>query len=119
MLVGAELFDPRVGDDPALLELLFAQFATGFLDRLAPGNLHFELPFETEHNIEKVDRLGVEVVDQGRFGLHFFFVTAEGVGDDFGHFRIDRLDGILTDVLVTHFCYILMPPSTPKTCPVM
>ena len=52
---------PGVGDDALLLELRLGQVAARILDDLAARDLHLEGALEPEHDVEEVDRLGVQL----------------------------------------------------------
>ena len=58
------VFDSGIGDNATLLEFLLAQLSTGFFHRFAARDFHFEFTLEPENDVEKVNRLGVEIADQ-------------------------------------------------------
>ena len=62
-----ELLEPlqaRFGDQAFLLELRLGQVAAGVLNDLAARDLHPERAFEPKHEVEEVDRLGIQALDQ-------------------------------------------------------
>src|SRR4029078_123224 len=61
--VEPQTLHPDVGHDPLLLEFLFRQVASRVLGDLAARDLELERSLQAEHEVEEVDRLGVEPVD--------------------------------------------------------
>ncbi len=87
---------------PPLLEVGFGQVAARVLDDLAARDLDAEAALEPEHEVEEVDRLGVEPFDQRYLQLDVADVAAERVGDDLRDLGEYRLDLLLADDLFFH-----------------
>ncbi len=76
-----------LGDDALALELGLGQRPACVLDDLAARDLHAEAALEPEHEVEEVDRLGIQTLDQRDLRLDVLDVAAERVGDDLRDLR--------------------------------
>src|SRR3990172_5810801 len=68
----------RVADD-VIDRLLHCRNLLGFLIR----DLHLEFLLEGHHQLDRVERVGAEVIDEGRFVLGLGLVDAQLLGNDF------------------------------------
>src|SRR5262252_5832041 len=107
----AQALQAGLGHHALLLELSLGQIAARVLDDLAARNLDLESAFQPEHEIEEVDRLGIEPLDQRHVELDLIHVAPESIGDGLRHRRVDGLNLLFRGF--SHSSHsILKPPST-------
>ncbi len=86
----AQALHAGLGHHALLLELRLRQVAARFLDDLAARDLELEGALQAEHEVEEVDRLGVQPLDERHVELDVLDVAAERIGDGLGDRRERR-----------------------------
>src|SRR5450756_85739 len=92
----------RLGDDAGIFKFSFREVPARRLHDLAAGDLHLKFTLEAEDDVEKIDGLCAQLIDERGFRHHGLNVTAERVGDDVGHLRVNGVDLFLGDYFVGH-----------------